>query len=171
MDCGTRWTCGAWVTPTEFRLRRCPQTADEDALDREEDDEGGQGDEESTGEGNWGTGARELTLEGGQRGHDRTDVVAAGEGQTEQEVVPDPGELEDEDGCEGVEGERHEDVAEDRQRGGAVEASGLAEVGGNRGEVVADDECGEGDGDRGVEEEESLVGIVEVPLHEHGVER
>jgi hypothetical protein len=46
-----------------------------------------------------------MALEAGEGGHDRADVGAAGEGQAEEEVVPDPGELEDEDGGEGAQGE------------------------------------------------------------------
>ena len=148
-----------------------PESAHEDPLDGEEEDEGRQGDEQGAGQGHRRSGLGELALQRGQGRHDRADRLVARERQPEEEVIPDPGELQDEDRREGVEREWHEDVAEDRQGRSPVEAGRLPQVGRDRDEVVADDEGGEGDGDRGVEKQQPEVRVVEVPTHVHRVER
>jgi hypothetical protein len=83
-------------------------------------------------------------------------------GNAEQEVVPDVGELEDADNDEGRCRQRQHDLAEDAHESGAVNPRGLDQLVRHVREVVAEDERGDRDTVDNVHEHEALPPPVEI---------
>src|SRR2546430_1714807 len=82
----------------------------------------------------WRAGAGVLALQAGQAGRDRPDPVRGGQDQAEEQVVPDPGELEQEQDRERAPGQRQEDAPEDAEIAAAVEPRRLLDLARDGGE-------------------------------------